>query len=142
MPCCLTLHNTPPPPRAHPQLQLRELFIATCLCSLLSRIISPRSFNYVNEVNAEVEKLEDQTAVIRGDIGRYRDGGADLDRAKSGAVRGGAAVNAVCFHCDVLDCCSAQLALRPAAPVWRGRACLLAGCHQGMWRVFRVLERF
>uniref|UniRef100_A0A7S0RLG2 ODAD1 central coiled coil region domain-containing protein n=1 Tax=Chlamydomonas leiostraca TaxID=1034604 RepID=A0A7S0RLG2_9CHLO len=44
-------------------------------------------FNYVNEVNTEVEKLEDQTAVIRGEIGRYRDGGAEVDRTKVGAAR-------------------------------------------------------
>lgn len=41
-------------------------------------------FNYVNEVNTEVEKLEDQTAVIRAEIGRYQDGGADVERTKVG----------------------------------------------------------
>lgn len=47
-----------------------------------------RSFNYVNEVNAEVEKLEDQTTVIRREIGAARDGGAEEQRARrcAGAV--------------------------------------------------------
>jgi hypothetical protein len=45
------------------------------------------SFNYVNEVNAEIEKLEDQTDVIRAEIGRYQDSGVELDKSKGFALR-------------------------------------------------------
>jgi len=44
-------------------------------------------FNYVNEVNNEIEKLEDQTQVIKVEIERYRDSGQELDRSKGSAMR-------------------------------------------------------
>ncbi|KAG2488983.1 hypothetical protein HYH03_012424 [Edaphochlamys debaryana] len=40
-------------------------------------------FNYVNEVNQEIEKLEDQINVMRGEIDKYRETGQELDRTKS-----------------------------------------------------------
>lgn len=40
-------------------------------------------FNYVNEVNQEIEKLEDQITIMRREIGRYRESGQELDRTKS-----------------------------------------------------------
>ncbi len=44
-------------------------------------------FNYVNEVNTEIEKLEDQISVIRSEMDKYREGGAELERHKGAAVR-------------------------------------------------------
>lgn len=44
-------------------------------------------FNYVNEVNTEIEKLEDQITVIRGEMERYRESGAELDRHKKDNLR-------------------------------------------------------
>ncbi|KAF5831032.1 hypothetical protein DUNSADRAFT_13682 [Dunaliella salina] len=44
-------------------------------------------FNYVNEVNNEIEKLEDQTQVIKVEIERYKDSGQELDRSKGSAMR-------------------------------------------------------
>lgn len=41
----------------------------------------------MNEVNTEIEKLEDQTGVIKSEIERYKDSGADLDRSKGSAMR-------------------------------------------------------
>jgi len=58
--------------------------------SPLSPHLSPQpssSFNYVNEVNTEIEKLEDQTTVIRAEIERYKDSGQELDRSKGFALR-------------------------------------------------------
>lgn len=43
-------------------------------------------FNYVNEVNQEIEKLEDQITAIKREIDRYKSGGQELDRNKSAAV--------------------------------------------------------
>ena len=43
-------------------------------------------FNYVNEVNNEIEKLEDQTTTIKREIGRYKSGGTELDGKKSAQV--------------------------------------------------------
>lgn len=40
-------------------------------------------FNYVNEVNQEIEKLEDQIVVIKSEVNKYREEGAELDRSKS-----------------------------------------------------------
>jgi len=47
----------------------------------------PHRFNYVNEVNTEIEKLEDQTGVIKAEIERYKDNGQELDRSKGSALR-------------------------------------------------------
>lgn len=44
-------------------------------------------FNYVNEVNQEIEKLEDQTNAVRAEIEKYRAQGADQDKAKASTVR-------------------------------------------------------
>ncbi len=44
-------------------------------------------FNYVNEVNTEIEKLEDQLGVIRSEMDKYRESGAVLEAHKSSAVR-------------------------------------------------------
>ena len=44
-------------------------------------------FNYVNEVNQEIEKLEDQITLIRGEIERYRETGQENDRSKSLQLR-------------------------------------------------------
>ncbi|MEW5300173.1 MAG: hypothetical protein WDW36_003122 [Sanguina aurantia] len=42
-------------------------------------------FNYVNEVNQEVEKLEDQISTIKVEVGRYKESGQSLDRSRSAA---------------------------------------------------------
>ncbi|KAJ9514803.1 hypothetical protein QJQ45_028477 [Haematococcus lacustris] len=44
-------------------------------------------FNYVNEVNTEIEALEDQINIIRREVDKYRQGGAALDRLKSSAMK-------------------------------------------------------
>lgn len=44
-------------------------------------------FNYVNEVNQEIEKLEDQINSVRGEIDKYRAQGSEQDKVKAGAVR-------------------------------------------------------
>jgi coiled-coil domain-containing protein 63/114 len=48
-------------------------------------------FNYVNELNSEVEKLEEQIAEIRSEIEKYRGQGVNTDnqRKKILKVRGG-----------------------------------------------------
>lgn len=40
----------------------------------------------MNEVNNEIEKLEEQTSVIRGEIDRYKESGSELERSKGSAL--------------------------------------------------------
>mmetsp|Transcript_9222 Transcript_9222/g.19727 ORF Transcript_9222/g.19727 Transcript_9222/m.19727 type:complete len:546 (+) Transcript_9222:205-1842(+) len=44
-------------------------------------------FNYVNEVNQEIEKLEDQITAIKAEIDKYKESGQELDRSKSSQLR-------------------------------------------------------
>lgn len=44
-------------------------------------------FNYVNEVNQEIEKLEDQIMEIRKEIEKYKETGQELDRSKGAQSR-------------------------------------------------------
>ncbi|PNG99325.1 Coiled-coil domain-containing protein 63, partial [Tetrabaena socialis] len=53
-------------------------------------------FNYVNEVNQEIEKLEDQINVMRSEINKYRETGQELDRTKSRELSEGDARLAGC----------------------------------------------
>lgn len=43
-------------------------------------------FNYVNEVNQEIEKLEDQISVIKTESDKYKTSGEEFDRTKSSQV--------------------------------------------------------
>lgn len=43
-------------------------------------------FNYVNEVNQEIEKLEDQISVIKAETDKYKSSGEEFDRTKSSQV--------------------------------------------------------
>ncbi|GIL88327.1 hypothetical protein Vretimale_15075 [Volvox reticuliferus] len=53
-------------------------------------------FNYVNEVNQEIEKLEDQINIMRSEINKYRETGQELDRTKSRELTEGEARLAAC----------------------------------------------
>eukprot|EP00798_Chlamydomonas_sp_ICE-L_P015696 gene15696-21805_t len=44
-------------------------------------------FNYVNEVNQEIEKLEDQITAIRQEITQYKESGIELDQSKGAQSR-------------------------------------------------------
>mmetsp|Transcript_19123 Transcript_19123/g.34605 ORF Transcript_19123/g.34605 Transcript_19123/m.34605 type:complete len:509 (-) Transcript_19123:223-1749(-) len=44
-------------------------------------------FNYVNEVNQEIEKLEDQILTIKSEINAYKQTGKEIDRVKTSQVK-------------------------------------------------------
>jgi len=72
--------------------KIQQATSITDIDQLVSSFISAEDqnytlFNYVNEVNTEIEKLEDQITVIRSEMTRYADGGRETDLTKSTALR-------------------------------------------------------